>query len=119
MLRVTSAVLALGVELAMLVAYGAWGLHLPYSLFLRLGAALVPVLGVAFLWGRFLSPMAPRRLATLPRALGKIAVFVGGTAAAWTAGLPMFASLIAAAAAISLALEFVVGVPPVAEPPSA
>jgi len=119
MLKVTSAVLALGVELAMLVAYGLWGLHLPYSLFVRLAAALVPVLGVAFLWGRFLSPMAPRRLTTLPRVLGKIAVFVGGTAAAWAAGLALFAGLIALAAAASLVLEFVIGVPPVVEPPAA
>jgi len=103
----------------MLWAYAAWGLHLPYTLFVRIGVAIALVGAVAVAWGRFLSPMAPQRLATLPRALSKIVVFAGGTAAAWAASLTTFAIVIAILGAISLALEFVVGVPPVVEPPAA
>jgi hypothetical protein len=118
MLRLTSALLAFGVELAMLCAFGAWGLHLPYTLFVRLGVAIALVLAVAVLWGQFLSPMAPRRLPLAPRALSKVAVFAVGTAAAWTCGLILFAEVIAVLAAVSLVLEFIVGVPPVVEPPA-
>ncbi len=117
-MRFTSALLGLGVELAALCAFAAWGLHLPYTLFLRLGVAVVLVLAVAFLWGRFLSPRAPQRLPLLPRALSKVAVFTVAVVAAWTAGLTVFAGVIGVVAAVSLALEFVVGVPPVAEPPA-
>ena len=116
MLRFTSALLGFGVELAVLFALGAWGLHLPFTLLLRLGAAVVAVLGVAFLWGRFLSPRAPQRLPTLPRALSKVVVFVLGAAAAWAGGLTVFGGVIAVVAAVSLALEFVVGVPPAVAP---
>ena len=118
MLRLTSALLAFGVDLAMLWAFGAWGLHLPYTLFVRLGAAIVLVLGVAVIWGQFLSPMAPRRLPLAPRALSKVAVFAAGTLAAWTSTLTLFAEVIAVVAAVSLILEFAVGVPPVVEPPA-
>jgi len=103
----------------MLWAYAAWGLHLPYTLFVRVGVAILLVGGVAVAWGRFLSPMAPQRLATLPRALSKVVVFAGGTAAAWAAGLTTFAIVIAILGAMSLALEFLAGIPPVAEAPAA
>lgn len=116
MLRFTSALLGFGVELAVLFALGAWGLHLPFTLFVRLGAAVVAVLGVAFLWGRFLSPRASQRLPTPSRALGKVVVFVVGAAAAWAGGLTAFAGVIAGVAAVSLVLEFVVGVPPAVAP---
>ena len=117
-MRFTSALLGFGVELAALCAFAAWGLHLPYTLFLRLGAAVVLVLAVAALWGRFLSPRAPQRLPMVPRAGSKVLVFAGAVVAAWTAGLTVFAGVIGVVAAASLALEFIVGVPPLVEPPA-
>lgn len=112
MLRFISAFLGLGVELAMLWAYGAWGFHLAASLPLRIAAALAFALAVAVAWGRFLAPRAPRRLPVPARAACKLILFTGAVAAAWSMDQVAFAIAIGAAAAVSLILEYVAGIAP-------
>jgi hypothetical protein len=119
MLKVFAAVMAFGVELAVLWACWSWGFHLPYSLLARIAIGLGLLLAVAAIWGAFLAPRAVRRLPILPRAIAKIAVFDGGVLLAWHAQETVLAGAIALAAAISLTLEFVVRVPEMTSPPQA
>jgi Protein of unknown function (DUF2568) len=116
MLKVFAAILAFGVELAVLWACWTFGFHLPFSLPVRIAAGIALVVAVGAIWGAFLAPRATRRLPVLPRAIAKIAIFVGGALLAWHAQEAFLAGAIALAAAISLTLEFVVRVPEMASP---
>jgi hypothetical protein len=51
MLKVFAAILALGVELAVLWACWIWGFRLPFSLPMRIAAGLALVAAVAAIWG--------------------------------------------------------------------
>ena len=119
MLKFFAAILALGVELAVLWACWIWGFRLPVSLPMRIAASLALVAAVAAIWGAFLAPRATRRLPILPRAIAKIAIFAGGALLAWDAQEAVLAGAIALAAAVSLTLEFVVRVPEMASPQQA
>jgi Protein of unknown function (DUF2568) len=119
MLKVFAAILALGVELAVLWACWIWGFRLPFSLPMRIAAGLALVAAVAAIWGALVAPRAKRRLPVLPRAIAKIAIFVGAALLAWHAQETILAGAIALAAAVSLTLEYVVRVPEMASPPQA
>ena len=114
MLKFFAAILALGVELAVLWACWSWGFHLPFSPPARIAAGLALVMAVAAIWGAFLAPRAARRLPILSRAIAKIAIFAGGAMLAWHAQETVLAGAIALAAAISLILEYIVRVPEMA-----
>jgi hypothetical protein len=114
MLKVFAAILAFGIELAVLWACWTWGFHLSLSLPVRIAIGFTLVLAVAAFWGAFLAPRATRRLPILPRALAKIAIFAGGAMLAWDAQEAVLASAIALAATLSLILEFLVRVPELA-----
>lgn len=100
-----SAIIALGVELAMLWAYGNSALRLPFGLPARVTWCVVLVAAVIALWGTFLAPRAPRRWSLVPRLMAKTAVFGGAVALAWITGQSPFALGIATFAAIGLSLE--------------
>ena len=119
MLKVFAAILAFGVELAVLWACWTWGLRLPFRLPMRIAVGLALLLAVAALWGLFLAPRARPRLPLLPRAIAKIVIFAGGALLAWNAQEAVLAVAIALAAAISLILEFVLRVPEFASRPRA
>jgi Protein of unknown function (DUF2568) len=119
MLKVLAAILAFGVELAVLWVCWIWGFRLPFSLPARIAAGLGLVVAVAAIWGAFLAPRAARRLPILPRAIAKIAIFAGGALLAWHPQQTVLAGAIALAASISLILEYVVRVPEMASPSQA
>jgi hypothetical protein len=111
MQNVLTAILAFGVELAVLWACWTWGFHLPVSLPMRSAIGLCLVVAVAAIWGALLAPRARRRLPILPRAIAKIAIFAGAAMLAWNAQAAVLAGTIALLGAISLIVEYVVKAP--------
>lgn len=86
---------------------------LAYSGFTVAGGVLQWVLGVgapallAAVWGRYISPKAPRRLDNdPPRILAEVAIFGAATAALAVAGATTTAIVFGVAAAVHLALTF-------------
>ena len=116
MFRPFVALLAFGVEAAALWAYGAWGFHLPLSFPMRIAAVLGAVAGVGAFWGLLLAPKAKRRLQGPAQPVAKIVVFAGAAILTWTMGAPLLALALASLAAASLALEYLLGMPPVTQP---
>ncbi|MGO4713520.1 YrdB family protein [Bradyrhizobium sp. 2TAF24] len=111
MVNVVAAVLALGVEIAMLWAYGRWGYDRFPDLPLRVAGAAVAVAAVAIIWGAFLAPRARRRLPLPARIPAKLALFAGSTAMAWSGGHLLFAATLAICAIAALALEYFADAP--------
>jgi hypothetical protein len=113
MVRLLAALLAFSVEAAALWAYGAWAFQLPMKLPARIAAALGAVVGVGAFWGLLLAPRARRRLRGAMQPLAKIAVFAGAMILICATRSPLFAVALASLAAVSLALEYLMGIPPV------
>ncbi|MFB6310204.1 MAG: YrdB family protein [Salinirussus sp.] len=90
------------VELATLVAVGAWGITNPVE---PLGSLLTAggfVLGVAILWGLLAAPKAPWRLAPPARWGFEILVFGGGILALVDLGRVVAAIVLTAAATFAI-----------------
>ena len=92
-------------ELALLVALAVWGFHagsgLAGDLVLGLGAPLL----AAAVWGLWVAPASPRRLADPARLLVEVLLFAAGVAALAVAGFPLVAVGFAAVVAVNILLD--------------
>jgi hypothetical protein len=89
-----------GIELCALaaLAYGGWRVDGPLWLRILLAVAL-PLLA-AVVWGRWVAPRAPRKLADPLRLVPEWVVFGGATTALLLTGHPVLAALLAVVAAV-------------------
>lgn len=99
------AVVRFATEVLVLIAVSAWALRTPYSAPVRWFIALLAAGGVAAVWGRFVAPRSPTRLADPARLTVEVAVFaVGGAASAAltspSVGLGFLATAVGAALAV-------------------
>lgn len=101
-LNAANDVLAFALEIAALVLLGVWGFTVApntvLAFVLGLGAPLLFVL----VWGAFLAPRARRRLRMPGLLVAKLAAFLVAAAAAWSAGLPGWAAVLAVLAVVHL-----------------
>jgi hypothetical protein len=79
-------------ELAALGAVGYWGVMTGQGLAQQVALGLGAPLAFAVVWGLFVSPKAPRRLAGVSRLALELVLFGAAAAALWTAGQPTLAA---------------------------
>jgi len=96
-------VLAFAVELAMLALLAVAGARLGGNAVVSVLLAVVLVLAVAVVWGRWLAPRARRRLAAAPRIAAKAVLFTATAVLTAASGLVVAAVVFGVAAAASLA----------------
>jgi hypothetical protein len=98
-MRAANLVLRLALELAALAAFAAWGLHAAAGP-TRFALAAALVLAAAAVWGRWMAPASPHRLADPARLLVEAAFFAAaGAALAATGQWALGAALTAVAVA--------------------
>ncbi len=95
-------VLAFGLELAGLVAFGLWGYELGSNLPLKGLLALLFPLVVAVLWGTFLSPRAAVGLPPHLKYLLRLTVFTLATLAFIASNHPVSAAIFAGLVIVNL-----------------
>lgn len=107
----TSANLALRLllELGVLAGLAYWGWQTGTTATGRSLLAVFTPLLAAIIWGRFVSPKAPRRLNDPVRAGVEVVFFAGATAALVSTGAALTGIAFGVLAAISLGLMFVFG----------
>jgi hypothetical protein len=96
-------------ELAALAAFGYWGFTAGQGPVLKIVLGLGAPTLVAVLWGMFVAPKAPRRLADPARLALEVAIFGMATLALVTEGLMTLALVFAVAVTVSLILMFAWG----------
>ena len=104
-----NAVLALVCEAALLVAAVGIGLALPAPLLARIGTAVLLPVAVVAVWGAFLAPRAPRRLAPRGRLFTEAVLFALAAAGLAFVGAAVAAVLLAVVAGGRLILGAAVG----------
>ncbi len=104
-----NAVLALACEAALLVAAVVIGLALPAVLPVRAAAAVLLPVVVVVVWGAFLAPRAPRRLAPGGRLLAEAVLFALAAAGLAFVGATVAAVLLAVVAGARLILGGAIG----------
>jgi hypothetical protein len=93
-------------ELAALGSFAYWGATLPAGIVVRSAAAVALPLGVAILWGIFISPKARIPTGRLGRSGLGLVVFLAAAAALQTRGLTAYALMFAAIATVSSVLLY-------------
>lgn len=77
-LKGLNAIVAFGLEMAMLVSFGYWGYQVGQGTLARWALAIgLPTVAIV-IWGLYFAPKATRRLSILPGALLSLGLFVLG-----------------------------------------
>jgi hypothetical protein len=102
--RVTGAgVLAFAIEVAMVVLLAVAGARLGGNRAVSVLLAVVLVAAAVVVWGRWLAPRAPRRMARTPRLAAKAVLFAATALLAIASGLVVVAIVFVVVAGASLA----------------
>ncbi len=108
-LESANAVVRFGLELCALGALGYWGFEAGDGLALNLMLGLGAPLAFALVWGAYVAPKAPYRLADPQRLMLEIAVFGLAAIALLAANVGGLAVVLALAVAVNIGLMFVLG----------
>jgi hypothetical protein len=109
LLEMANAGLRFALELCALVALGYAGLQVSESLLIDLVLGLVPPLIFALIWGAYVGPRAPMRLADPVRHILELALFLVAALSLIAAGSPLFGVVLASAVAVNIALMILLG----------
>ncbi len=94
-------------ELAMLAAFGYWGLHTGATFITQIGLGIgVPIL-VAIIWGIWLAPASPRRVQEPLYLVLTLIIFGLAIIALGSAGQPTLAWIFGIVYAINVVLRYV------------
>jgi hypothetical protein len=110
-LRWANAVLAFGLEFALLAAFAFWGFTADDDLLVRCALGLGAPALVIVIWAVLLAPMAKRRLPMPWLAIAKLVLFGLGALALYIANAPGLALALAVLAVVNIALTAVLGEP--------
>jgi hypothetical protein len=108
-LRAVTATLAFALEIAMLAAFGIWGLHVgrPAAVGVALALTLIGVSAVG--WGLFLAPRAARRIGFPMRWFVELALVSSSDAALWAAGYGQSAAIMGGLIVVRFGLGLATG----------
>ena len=110
-LKWANAMLAFGLELALLAALAFWGFTADDDLLVRLALGLGAPALVIVIWAVLLAPNAKRRLPMPWLAIAKLVLFGLGALALYIANAPGLAIALAVLAVVNIALTAVLGEP--------
>jgi hypothetical protein len=98
-------------ELVSFVAFGYWGFHMnSVGTAAKIGLGLGSPLGIAILWGLFLSPKASLPVIPIPvRPVFKLFVFALAATALYASGQHSLSAVLLAAALLETALLYTLG----------
>jgi hypothetical protein len=107
--RGVTAVLAFGLEIAMLAAFAVWSLDVGQPALLGLGLLIVVDGAVIAVWGTWLAPRARRRLPLAPRVAVELVLELVSALALWAAGQAQLAVTLAVLIVLRFGLGLTTG----------
>lgn len=106
MLKTINQTVAFLLEIAMLIAFGYYGMHRPWSLLPKLLFTILLIAVAILLWGRFAAPKSQRRLEMPYLAIFSISMFLISAFLLYQTGYKNAGILIAVLAIISQTIAY-------------